>query len=60
MDNLSVASKALSNRGVSKRLGNKLEKFKRQVEKDGSKEEPKGTFHVILHGDAWANNFMIR
>ena len=59
MNNLTIASKALINKGC-KALGDKLQAFKEKVEKHGSKEEPKGTFQVILHGDAWSNNFMIR
>jgi hypothetical protein len=60
LDNLTVASKTLCHNFTSKRLGQKLQKFQKKVAKEGSKEEPKGMFHVILHGDAWANNFMIR
>ena len=60
LDNLTVAGKALSHNFTNKRLGDKLQAFQKKVLKEGSKEEPKGKFHVILHGDAWANNFMIK
>ena len=60
MNNLTIASKALMNREGCKALGDKLQAFKEKVEKQGSMEVPKGTFQVILHGDAWSNNFMIR
>ena len=60
LDNLNVAAKALLNNFTNKRLGEKLQEFQKRIASQGGNENPKGNFHVILHGDAWANNFMIR
>ena len=58
--NLSVAAKALFHNFTNKRLGEKLEEFQKKLATQAENEIPKGDFRVILHGDAWANNFMIR
>ena len=62
LDNVNLASKSLSNNSISPRLAQKIKGFLKDnlLECLKDNEEPKGNFYVILHGDAWANNFMYR